>query len=98
MKDATGTRPQEEFGDVERYALSLVEEGGARRPTRKAVRWMQIAACFVLFALGVLNTDWDDPSLFEYLHLGTMALIGWWLVKNHRDKSQTNRPRSAPGE
>ena len=31
--EATGTPPEEEFGDVEQYALSLVE-GGVRRPAR----------------------------------------------------------------
>ncbi|HEV7629075.1 MAG TPA: hypothetical protein VGO89_21505 [Streptomyces sp.] len=94
----TGARPQEEFGDVERYALTLVEEGAARRPTRRAVRWTLAAAYFAFSVVILLDTDWENPGWFDWLRVAVTAGVGWWLVKHYRDKWPVRTAGSAKDE
>lgn len=91
--EATGTPPEEEFGDVEQYALSLVE-GGVRRPARNALDRHRRLAFFCLCVLWLLDADWPDLHWNEWGFLGLAAVSGVAAARQYLGKWREHRAGS----
>ncbi|MCH6161629.1 hypothetical protein [Streptomyces marispadix] len=96
--ESTGALPEEEFGDAEEYALTLVEEGRAPRPTKEALRWQGEAGFFVLCVICVVDADWSDPGWFEWAAAVLGVVTGVWLIRHYRDKWPEGTASSSPDE
>ncbi|QPP07477.1 hypothetical protein G4Z16_15020 [Streptomyces bathyalis] len=94
--EASGTRPQDEFGDVERYALSLVEEGGAKRPSRQELSLYRRWGLFGIAVLQLAQTPWVDIGWSKWGFLAVAVLTGFGLVRHYRNKSRTRTAGSSP--
>ncbi|WP_314177862.1 hypothetical protein [Streptomyces winkii] len=98
--EASGARPQEEFGDAERYALSLVEEGGAKRLTRKELatrrEWIILGGAVLWLA----DADWPDLRWHQWGVLVLAVVEGAALARHYLAKSRARTatsPRGGPG-
>jgi hypothetical protein len=94
--DSAGALPEEEFGDAEQYALALVEDGRAPRPTKEALRWQGEAGFFVLCVICVVDADWSDPGWFQWAAAVLGAVTGVWLIRHYRDKWPERTASSSP--
>ncbi|OEV13885.1 hypothetical protein AN219_28695 [Streptomyces nanshensis] len=95
---AGGARPEEEFGDVEEYALRLVEEGAARRRTRESLNWTRTAALFVLLVISLVDRDWNDFGWWQWCTLAAALITGTWLARHYRDRWPSRKAVAARDE
>lgn len=94
--ETTGARPQDEFGDVERYALSLVEEGGAKRLTRKELGTYRNWAILGICALQLSDAPWSGTGWSDWGFLGIAVVTGIGLARHYRTKWQAGTASSPP--
>ncbi len=98
--EASGAPPEEEFGDVEQYALSLAE-GGVRRSSRTALDEHRRLAFFCLCVLQLVTADWPDLHWGEWCFLGLALVSGVSAARQYLAKWRTHRARTraeGPGE
>ncbi|MEU6080857.1 hypothetical protein [Streptomyces sp. NPDC047108] len=94
---ATGTRPHDAFGDVEQYALRLVDDGRVARPSRKALEWNRQGFILAVLVFSLVLWRWEDGGFTRW---PTVVLaVGWaaWLILHRRDK-WPGRPQRRSGE
>ncbi|HEV7626108.1 MAG TPA: hypothetical protein VGO89_06385 [Streptomyces sp.] len=76
----TGARPQDEFGDVEVYALSLAEEGAAERSYRERrvfTPGLFLAAMVVLFFVLLYDGGYGWLTYLPLVAAGGSGVAGW---------------------
>jgi hypothetical protein len=83
---ATGTGAEEEFGDVEQYARSLVEHGGVERPSNQLLDKHRPLAFFGLCLFWLITIDWHDLRWYSWGMIGMTLVSGVVVVRHYLGK------------